>query len=84
VLLVGRERPTPTQSDLERQFEVCWSAEPELVRHLLGVAAHIADDTAPAVGQQLRREVEALPRPGGMDGRFVASLTTRMIGYLDR
>jgi DICT domain-containing protein len=84
VLLVGRERPGPAPSDLQRQFEVCWSAEPELVRELVGVAAHIADATAPAVGQQLRREADALLRPGGMDGRFVASLTTRMIGYLDR
>ena len=84
VLLVGRERPGPTPSDLERQFEVCWSAEPELVRQLLGVTACIADDTAPAVGQQLRRQIDRLPRPGGMDARFVSSLTTRMIGYLER
>lgn len=84
VLLVGREQPGPTPSDLERQFEVCWSAEPELVRQLLGVTACVADDTAPAVGQQLRRQIDRLPRPGGMDARFVSSLTTRMIGYLER
>lgn len=83
VLLVGRERPGPTPSDVERQFEVCWSAEPEQVRELFGIAARLAEVTAPPVAKQLRREVDSLPRPGGMDARFVSSLTTRMIGYLD-
>lgn len=84
VLLVARERPGVMPSDGERQFEVCWSAEPESVRELITAAARLADETAPAVARRLRREVDSLPRPGGMDVQFVSSLTTRMIGYLDR
>jgi DICT domain-containing protein len=83
VLLLGRELPGPRRPDARRRFALVWSAEPELVRDAIEAACAIAEETAPAVAADVRAELDGLPRPLGLDPRFVTALTNRMIGYLD-
>jgi len=83
VLLLGRELPGPRRPDTRRRFALVWSAEPELVREAIVAACSIAEQTAPEVAAAMRTELDRLPRPLGLDARFVTALTSRMIGYLD-
>ena len=82
-LLLGRELPGPRRPDRRRRFALVWSAEPELVRDAVEAACAIAARTAPSVASELRRALDRLPRPLGLDPRFVTALTTRMVGYLE-
>jgi MerR family transcriptional regulator, light-induced transcriptional regulator len=81
-LLVGRELPEPHLEQRDRQFQATWSAEPALVRHALSIAISICRTTSPDVASALAT-VLATPRPEQVNVTFLASLTNRMIGYLD-
>lgn len=85
VLLLGRELPgEPRERDLERRFELVWSAEPVLVWDALETAVRLAERTAPSVAIELRADLRAFPYPLGLEPAFVSALTNRMVGYLDR
>jgi len=85
VLLVGRERPGERhRRDLDRRFELVWSAMPAVVWAALETAVRLAKRTAPSIALDLRADLNGFPNPLAPDPGFVTALTNRMVGYLDR
>lgn len=84
VMFVGRELPGRPALDAERRFEMCWTAEPSLVFAAVEVAIRVAEQTAPAAASALRSGLDVQRPSHHVEPRFLTTLTTRMIGYLDR
>jgi DNA-binding transcriptional MerR regulator len=76
----------PGQQDVadgERQFEVLWSADPQVVRDAATICAGLAQSWSPGAGDLLAGLPADPPPPASADLRRATSLLSRMTGYLE-
>ncbi len=69
--------------DAERQFETLWSIEPDLVRRAGNGARELVRRTAPDLADRFPSRFAQMPPPSGAAVHDLASLTRRMIGYVE-
>jgi DICT domain-containing protein len=81
--LAGWELPSTVDlPDFERQFEVIWSFEPEVVRGARTIACELIAELEPEAGRRLppaSTEPLTVSQP---ELRFATGLAQRMVGYL--
>ncbi len=82
--LAAWEQPSQTElPDSQRQFEVVWSFEPDVVRTATEIASELLWSLAPDVAQRLPESPDDAAT-GFDELRFGAALSQRMVTYLGR
>jgi DICT domain-containing protein len=83
--LIGRE-PADSRIDArssEREFEVVWTVEPDIVHDAVGICVELASDALPALAGAARARVDAGPAALTRDQlRLAAAVTRRTLSYL--
>ena len=81
--LAGWEPPgQDDRADAEREFELIWTVDPELVHEAAQAAADIIAAAAPKVAARVRAAIGPPPPPSPPEVRSVAALARRMVAYV--
>ena len=81
--LAGWEPPGQSgRPDHEREFELIWTVDPELVHEAAQAAADIVAAQAPEAAERIRSALGPAPAPGSTEVRGVAALARRMVSYV--
>ena len=68
--------------DDEREFELIWTVDPELVHEAALAAADVAEAASPEAADMIRTALGPPPPPSTAEVRSVAALARRMVAYV--
>jgi MerR family transcriptional regulator, light-induced transcriptional regulator len=81
--LAAWEQPTQRpRQDLERQFEVMWSFEPQIVRSASQIAIAVMRRTDPTIADRAAAALRELADPSAPELRRASALAHRSVAYL--